>query len=105
MLPSPPPAVFAPRARHDLLDAVRWIAKDNQRAAEGLRDAVVDAAHRIGEHPGIGAMRLELADEPVRFLPLTGFPYVIVYDAAEVPPLILRVLHGPRDLPELMRDL
>jgi toxin ParE1/3/4 len=95
----PRPAVFAPRARRDLLDAVRWIAKDNRLAAEGLRHAVIDAAHRLGAHPGIGAMRLEWADEPIRFLPLTGFPYVIVYDAAEVPPLILRVLHGARDLP------
>jgi toxin ParE1/3/4 len=101
---SAPPAVLAPRARRDLLEAVSWIARDNRIAAEGLRHAVVDAAQRIGAHPGIGAMRLALADEPIRFLPLTGYPYVIVYDAAEVPPLILRVLHGARDLPELLRD-
>ena len=49
-------------------------------------------------------MRLELADEPARFLPLIGYPFVVVYDAAQIPPLILRVLHGARDLPEPPRD-
>ena len=98
-------ADLSPRARRDLLEAVRWIAKDNPNAAAGLRDAVVAAAYRIGEHPGIGVLRPELADEPVRFVTLTGYPYVVVYDASEKPPLILRVLHGARDLPEVLRDL
>jgi toxin ParE1/3/4 len=98
-------AVFAPRARRDLLAAVRWIAKDNPAAARALRDAVIAAARRLGDHPQIGAARPELAGEPYRFLTLTGFPYVIVSNAARTPPLILRILHGARDLPELLRDL
>jgi toxin ParE1/3/4 len=36
---------------------------------------------------------------------VSGFSYVIVYDASREPPLILRVLHGARELPELLRDL
>jgi toxin ParE1/3/4 len=39
------------------------------------------------------------------FLIVSGFPYVIVYDAGREPPLILRVLRGARELPELLRDL
>jgi toxin ParE1/3/4 len=98
-------AAFAPRARRDLLAAVRWIAKDNPAAARVLRDAVAHAADRIGAHPSIGALRPDIADEPYRFVVLTGFPYLIVYNAARRPPLILRILHGARDLPELLRDL
>lgn len=98
-------AALAPRARHDLLEAMRWIAKDNRTAAMGLRNAILNAAQRIATHPLIGTLRLDLADEPVRFLPLTGYPYIVVYDAACKPPLILRVLHGARDLPELLRGL
>ena len=52
----------------------------------------------MGEHPRMGVERPELADAPVRFLPLIGFPYVLVYDAETRPPLILRGLHGARDL-------
>jgi toxin ParE1/3/4 len=98
-------AVLVPRARRDLLEAVRWIAKDNPAAATGLRIAVSKAAERIVNHPHIGVIRSELADNPVHFLILTGYPYVIVYDADTVPPLILRILHGARDLPEVLQGL
>ena len=96
-------AVLSPRARRDLLEAVRWIAKDNKLAAQGLRAAIVACARRIGEYPEIGSIRTELADDPVRFLPLTGFPYIVVYDRSFRPPLILRVLHGARDIPHVLQ--
>jgi toxin ParE1/3/4 len=99
------PAALSPRARRDLLEAIRWIAKDNPTAASGLRSAVIEAARRIGDHPRIGVVRAELADAPIHFLALTGFPYLIVYDADEIPPLILRVLHGARDLPDILHHL
>lgn len=99
------PAALAPRARRDLLAAVRWIAADNPAAARALRDAVARAAERIGEHPQLGSLRLDLAEERYRFLVLTGFPYLIVYNATRSLPLIVRILHGARDLPGLLRDL
>lgn len=99
------PAELSPAARRDLLAAVRWIANDNPAAARALRDAVAKAAERIGEHPRIGTSRPALADEPYRFLTLTGFPYIIVYNADRRPPRIVRILHGARDLPEILREL
>jgi toxin ParE1/3/4 len=98
-------APFAPRARRDLLAAARWIAKDNPAAARALRHAVAVAAERIGRHPESGKTRPEIAPPAYRFVPLTGFPYIIVYNANRRPPLILRVLHGARDLPEVLADL
>lgn len=98
-------AVLSPQARRDVLEAARWIAADAPAAARALRDALAIAAHRLGAHPDCGVARPELAEPPVRFLILTGFPYVLVYDAATKPPLILRVLHGARDLPEILRDI
>ncbi len=98
-------AVLSPKARRDLLEGARWIARDNPAAARASRNAVADAARRLGDHPEIGVVKAELADPPVRFLMLTGFPDVIVYDADRRPALILRVLHGARDLPEVFRDL
>lgn len=97
------PAALSPRARRDVLDAVRWIAKDNKQAAKGLRDAIVEAAQRIGEYPRIAPSRLDLADEQFRFLSLTGYPYIVVYNADRNPPLILRVLHGARAIPAVLR--
>jgi toxin ParE1/3/4 len=98
-------AVLSRRAKHDLALAVRWIARDNPSAARALREAIATAANRIGEHPELGVIRPELAEEPHRFIMLTGFPYVIVCNADRNPPLILRVLHGARDLPIILRNL
>jgi toxin ParE1/3/4 len=98
-------AILSAQARADLLEAVAWIAQDNPPAAQGLRAAVLRAARSLGEHPQLGRQRPELAPETVRFLVLRGLPYVIVYRADATPPRILRVLHGARDLPELLRDV
>lgn len=97
--------VISPRARRDLLSATQWIARDNPAAALALRTAVVTAAREIGNHPAIGVERLELADRPIRFLPLTGFPCVVVYDSVRRPPLILCVLHGARDLADILGEI
>lgn len=97
------PATLSPQARDDLVQAVRWIAKDNPIAALALRQAVADAAERIGTHPDIGVARPDLAGEAYRFLVLIGFPYVIVYNPGRKPPRIVRVLHGARDIPEVLQ--
>src|SRR5580658_11155156 len=98
-------ALLSRRARGDVVSAVRWIADDNPTAAQAFRQAVGRVAALIGEHPRIGRVRPDLADAAYRFLGLTGFPYLVVYNAERRPPLIMRVLHGARDLPELLRDL
>lgn len=98
-------ARLTPRAEREALAAIDWIAKDNPEAAWGLREATAAAVLRIGEHPNCGAVRPDLAREPYRFLTLTGYPYVLVYNAALRPPLVVRVVHGARDLPEVLRDL
>ncbi|HEY2069663.1 MAG TPA: type II toxin-antitoxin system RelE/ParE family toxin [Rhizomicrobium sp.] len=92
-------------AENDVVEAARWIAKDNKAAARGLRETVVRAAARIGDFPHIGVLRPDLASDKIRFVFLTGYPYVIVYNATRTPPLILRVLHGARDLPDLLHGL
>ena len=98
-------AGLSPAARRDLLGAMRWIARDNPAAASALRDSIAKAASQIGTHNYAGVSRPDLANPPYRFAILTGFPYVIVYNADRKPPLIVRILHGARDLPELLHDL
>lgn len=96
-------AALSGRARQDLDQAARWIARASPTAARNLRAAVVDSARRIGRFPGLGTERPDLAQPPARFLPVQGFSYLLVYDPD--PPVILRILHGARDLPEVLRDL
>jgi plasmid stabilization system protein ParE len=93
------------KARQDIRDAAAWIARDDRDAARRFRDRLRAAAVLIGDHAKVGRVRPDLAQEPIRFLALPGFPDLVVYDSSRTPPLVLRVLHGARDLPELMQDL
>ena len=97
-------AELSPAAERDILEIVEWIAGENPVAAKGFRVALDILATNIGEHPRIGAIKAHVASPPVRFLPIRGFPYVVVYTPDREPPLILRVLHGARDLPEVLRE-
>jgi toxin ParE1/3/4 len=98
-------ARLSPQARRDALEAARWIEQDSRAAARALWRSIRRMAELIGEHPDVGTVRPELADACFRFLPMRGFPYLIVYNPDRRPPVILRVVHGARDLPELLRDL
>jgi len=99
-------ATLSPSASRDVDAAVELIAQDNPIAAQGLLNAVLGAAERIGEHPLIGMHRPDLTTNPrYRFLVLTGYPYLIAYAADRDPPVIVRIVHGARDLPRVLRDL
>jgi toxin ParE1/3/4 len=88
-----------------LLAAAGWIARDNPATADAFLDAIDRAAQLIGDRPGIGPVRPELARAEYRFLLLTGFPYIVVYTTRRERLVIARVVHTARDLPRVRRDL
>jgi len=98
-------AILAPRARAELVEAARFLAKDSESAARGFRLAVVEAAHLIGARPLAGRARLDLAPARYRFWSLKRYPYLMVYEAASQPPRIARIVHMARDLAPLLADL
>jgi toxin ParE1/3/4 len=97
-------AELAPRARHDLLAAVRRIAKDSPAAARRFRAAIIAAGELVGDHPLAGSLRPEFAPGPTRFLALQRFPYLLAYNPKTSPPLILRIIHAARDVPSVMSE-
>jgi len=54
----------------------------------------------LGNRPGVGHVREDLSDRPVKFWPI--YSYLIVYDPETKPVQILRVLHGMRDVEEIL---
>ncbi|RKQ68040.1 type II toxin-antitoxin system RelE/ParE family toxin [Oceanibaculum indicum] len=94
-------ACFTPAAARDVRAAIASITAESPATARALRNSIKTAGRRIGTDADSGLENLTLADPPIRFLILAGFPYVLVYDAAANPALILRMLHGASDLPEL----
>lgn len=99
------PALLAPKARAEFLDALRRIGRENPAAAQRLRDAVDTAARRLGAWPQLGRTELSLARPQFRFWSLPAFSMLLVYDTQADPILILRMLHTAQDLPKLLKDL
>jgi len=98
------PAVLTPLAQRELYSALRDIAENNEAAARGLNDAVLDAAKRLGARPGIGRLGLYVPQR-YRFWSLTRYGFLLVYDATLDPVQIVRLVSTRRDLPRLLADL
>jgi toxin ParE1/3/4 len=64
-------------------------------------DAIYDAVGRLAETPGIGHTRQDLTDRPVKFWSV--YSYLIVYDSESRPLTIVAVLHGARDVEQLLK--
>lgn len=95
------PFVLTPRAEQDVSDIWDYIAADNIEAADRVLDALEKALHNLAKNPGIGHMREELADRRHRFFPV--YSYLIVYRLETKPLQVIRVLHGARDVENILR--
>ena len=97
--------IFGPAARADLRQALDWIAQDNEAAAHAMLQATLQSAHGSSRGRSFGPQRPEMLPAPFRFWRVSGFPYLLVYDAARQPPVVLRLLHMARDLRPLLANL
>jgi plasmid stabilization system protein ParE len=57
---------------------------------------------RLATMPGLGHVREDLADESLRFWSV--YAYLIIYRPATDPLLIVRVLHGARDVRAILEQ-
>ena len=88
------------------LDSIWWtIAAKNREAAERVEIEILAACRRLAKRPRIGTKRQDVTPLPVRFWTITRFPnYVIVYRPETVPLQVVAVLHGRRDLKEVLQS-
>ena len=88
------------RARLDLKDHWRYIARDNVSAADRLLDAAEETFKLIAQNPEAGSQRSFRRLAGVRSRAVSGFRnYLICYQTRPDTAVILRVIHGMRDLP------
>jgi len=66
-----------------------------------VRDAIYDAIEKIAERPGIGHTREDLTDRALKFWSV--YSYLVVYDPESRPLTIVAVLHGARDVGEMLK--
>ena len=96
---------FTPQATEDL-DTIWWfIAEDNKDAADRVEMEIIKTCRRLAKHPLMGTRRLDITPFPLRFWTLPKFSnYVIVYRPDTAPLQVVAVLHGARDLENIMEE-
>src|SRR5689334_11009548 len=88
------------RARLDLKSHWRYIARDNVQAADRLLKAAEETFELLARNPGIGSQRSFRKLAGIRSRAVIGFPnYLVFYETRPKSVVVLRVLHGMRDLP------
>jgi len=85
----------------DLKEIASFISKDSKQAARKVNHRIRLAMRRLSEYPALGQLRNDLADETLRVWPV--YSYLIVYRPETKPCKSLRVVHGARDVENLLR--
>ena len=94
---------LTPLAEFNVEEICAFIADNSVDAALRVHDALEQAFEHLATMPGMGHTREDLTDRPVKFWGV--YSYLIVYDPAAAPVTVIAVLHGARDVAQLLRDI
>jgi plasmid stabilization system protein ParE len=86
-------------AAADLSDIYTWVAHDDQATAARVLEELRAAMRRLAQHPGLGHIRDDLADETLKVWPVHS--YLVIYRPDSSPLQVVRVLSGYRDIAAL----
>lgn len=90
--------VLAPEAEQDLNNIWSYIAADSLDAADGFLETLYDQIVALGETPGMGHRREDLAENrPILFWPVGN--YLILYRYHQGSVEVVAVVHSKRDIP------
>jgi plasmid stabilization system protein ParE len=93
--------VLTPSASRDIDDIFEYVLEHSgPNQALHIHKKLVDGFKMVGEYPGIGHVREDLADESVRVHAV--FSFLVIYRSETKPVQVLRVIHGARDLNSAM---
>ena len=96
--------VVAPEAKDDLVTIWDYYALEvgDLDLADRMRDEIFRGIRKIARNPGLGHLRRDLADEPLKFWRVRR--YLIIYRTKPLLLEIVRVLHGARDVAAILGD-
>jgi toxin ParE1/3/4 len=95
--------VLAPEAALDLVQIWRYIRNNASfEMADRVESAIREKIVYLAGRPGGGHWRKDLTDESVKFFPI--YSYLIVYRPDTNPLQVVAILHGRRDVEELLKD-
>jgi len=93
--------VLSPEAERDL-DIIKsyLLNRAGVRVTRYVMRELRNGIRFVAKNPTAGHVRQELTSKPVKFWAV--FSYLIVYDPSKRPVHIVRILHGKRDLEQLL---
>lgn len=95
--------VLAPGAALDLVQTWRYSKKQSSlEIADRVESVIREKIIFLAANPGAGHARKNLTDEAVKFFPV--YSYLIVYRPETAPVQVVSILHGRRDVEQLLRD-
>lgn len=86
-----------PKFVDDITDAYAWIAGESPRTAHRLLDEIEAVVGLLQEYPEIGRQRDELRPG-VRSFRIDRFRHVVFYRLESDVVILLRLIHGARDM-------
>lgn len=87
-------------AEEELKEILLFIAeRDGMERAEHVLEHFVEAFETLASSPGIGHCKHHLTGDALRWWPV--FRFLVLYDPEADPVIVLRVVHGARDLARL----
>ena len=97
--------VLTPRAKLDVFEIWSYIAEDNEEVAYRVEGTVFDTCAFVAKNPLLGHTRRDLTTRNLRFWTLTRYPnYVVVYRPETSPLEIVAVLHGKRNIGQILKE-
>ncbi|MGB2900925.1 MAG: type II toxin-antitoxin system RelE/ParE family toxin [Candidatus Acidiferrum sp.] len=95
--------VLAPEAALDLVQIWRYIKKQSSvEMADHVESVIRERLVFLAANPGAGHWRKNLTEEAVKFFPV--YSYLIVYRPETTPLQVVSILHGRRDVAQLLTD-
>jgi antitoxin ParD1/3/4/toxin ParE1/3/4 len=95
--------VLAPEAALDLVQIWRYLKKQGGAAIANRVESVIrDKILFLAGNPGAGHWRKNLTDAAVKFFPV--YSYLLVYRPDSKPLQVVSILHGRRDVEEILKD-
>lgn len=83
------------QADHDIADIVKYLAMDDPEAARRFFGRLTERIVQLSRFPKLGRMRSDIGDN-VRALLIS--PYIALYRIVGLKLVVLRIVHGSRDL-------
>ncbi len=94
--------LLAPEAATDLVQIWRYIKKQSSaEMADRVESVILAKVAFLSENPGAGHWRRNLTNQPVKFFPV--YSYLIVYRPDTKPLQVVSILHGRRDVEQILR--